>query len=242
MILLKKRIKIVALCCLALAQISTTCVKYNMATDGECLSSFSDMPTDSIYSVIACYADRVDSRIEQLIKPVTPFMLKDEWIRIVYNDSVDLPFVMKDVWGNNIDSILIDHPTVIAFEFKLLYPCSRRYPLTRVPLEELQSNGFLKLIEVPEYPDQAHRFITLFDLNKPYLDIMDERFEELYMYCCENGSYSCVYPWLYKNRPIMSDTAFMNSMHRLYMSNKYKVKESKKNLNRQHKRRNAEVK
>ena len=218
-----KKVKIIVLCCLILSLMSTTCEKYNMATDGMCTSSFNDLPMDSIYSVIACHSGAVKSRIEQLIKPVHPFTLNAEKIQIVYNDSVYLPFVMKNVWGNNIDSILIDGPTMLAFEFNLIDPCNGRYPYYKMPSEA----GFIKnpTVRLIEKQDNIESTSVLFDLNQPYLDIMDEHFEELFKHCCENGVYSDINPWLYKNRPLLSDTAFLNSMHSLYLSNQYKAKE-----------------
>lgn len=230
-----KKFIIIALCCIALSLMSTTCEKFNMATDGMCISSLSSLPMDSVYSVIACSAGAFNSRIEQLIKPIIPFTLNADNIQIVYNDSVNLPFVMKNVWGNHIDSILIDRPTLIAFEFKLLNPCNGRYPYHKMSAEaSFLKNPTIRLIEMRDNTDNMTS--VLFDLNQPYLDIMDEHFEELLKHCCENGVYSDINPWLYRNRPLMSDTTFMNMMYLLYSSNKYKAKEHRKNKSKSSKK------
>ena len=224
---MRDKLLIVGIVCLVLAQLSMTCDRFDMATDGNCTLSFSDLPKDSLYTVIACLGGGKCSRIEQLIKPVAPFVLREECIRIVYNDSVDMPFVMKNVWGSSIDSILVDQPTLIVFDFKLLTPCNSRYPCIRSDESEFIKNPIVRLIEKQE--KNTNEIVSvLFDLNQPNLVIMDERYEELYKHCCENGVYSGVYPWLYKNRPLMSDKVFLNSMNRLYSLNKYKAKEGRK--------------
>lgn len=160
---------------------------FDFAVDGECLCSFSNLPKDSVYALMACYRDnsrRHDARIEQWIKPTNPFILKAKDITISYKDSLNLEFQMQDVWGDRIDSILISKPTLIVFTIKRV--TGIHYPSASMAFDStLLTNPYVSLIE--NIAGSGNPIEIKFDFNKEDVALFDNRCDEIYFHYIDTG-------------------------------------------------------
>jgi hypothetical protein len=179
--------------------------EYDMAVDGYCFCCINNLPKDSVYTLMACRDDKRkyhhDARIEQWIKPVNPMILKAENIKITYKDSLSLVFQMQDVWGNAIDSIKINKPTLIVFVIKEIRGIHYKHLLfNRLSSVDTMFfvNPYVTLFEKVEDTNEMMAF--KFDFNTKANDVLyDNRCDEIYLHYKDNGVLPKIrYNWYFK--------------------------------------------
>lgn len=181
--------------------LSTTCIREdNLAANGKCLASFIDLPDDSIYSVMSCSLSLGEGRIEQLIKPISPILIRSQDITISLIDSIDITFEMLDVWGNKRDSIYINEPTFIAFDIKMKKQLNSRKSLY---YDNLKIRPYARLIERTDNDS----VVFMFDFNER---IFDNRYKELCKFCNKYGVESKIPKYANSNSSIFFDEEYIN--------------------------------
>jgi hypothetical protein len=168
-------------------------IGFEMAVEGDCLHTFREVPKDSVYTLMACRNEKLkychDARIEQWIKPVHSFVLKTDSITISYKDSLNLRFKMQDVWGNALDSITINKPTLVVFVIKevrgIHYIHSLLNGYSSIDTM-LFVNPYVTLIEKVGSKQEMMAF--RFDFNKKANDVLyDNRCDEIFLHYKHNG-------------------------------------------------------